>query len=345
MKAVRVVRNGRPTEAIEVLDVDVPDPEPGGVRIAVSAASVNFGDIARTRGGVASVMAQPPFTLGMDVCGVVDAAGDGAEPWIGRRVVAMTNQSLGGIAEHALATGTAVFDAPPGLDDVEAAAFTLPFHVGHLALDRRAMLQPGEHLLVVGGASAVGTAAIQLGVTAGARVMAVAGGPEKIALCASLGAHTTIDHTANTDVFDAVMDGTDGHGADVVFDVVGGADTETIWTTIASGGRYLPVGFDDDPQSGLTGKPLRRVSMGNFSVVGVILAYLDAPVEFRRFGVNPFPPSVGREVHDELLELVAAGRIRPVIGRRIAMRDVAAALEDHEARRTSGRTVVDISLG
>ena len=79
MKAVRVVRNGRPTEVIEVLDVDVPDPEPGGVRIAVSAASVNFGDIARTRGGVASVMAQPPFTLGMDVCGVVDAAGDGAE--------------------------------------------------------------------------------------------------------------------------------------------------------------------------------------------------------------------------------------------------------------------------
>ena len=188
MKAVRVVRNGRPTEVIEVLDVDVPDPEPGGVRIAVSAASVNFGDIARTRGGVASVMAQPPFTLGMDVCGVVDAAGDGAEAWIGRRVVAMTNQSLGGMAEHALAAGTAVFDAPPGLDDVEAAAFTLPFHVGHLALDRRAMLQTGEHLLVVGGASAVGTAAIQLGVAAGARVIAVAGGPEKIELCASLGA-------------------------------------------------------------------------------------------------------------------------------------------------------------
>ena len=97
----------------------------------------------------------------------------------------------------------------------------------HPAVPRRssrpgptAMLQTGEHLLVVGGASAVGTAAIQLGVTAGARVMAVAGGPEKIELSASLGAHTTIDHTANTDVFDAVMDGTDGHGADVVFDVV-----------------------------------------------------------------------------------------------------------------------------
>ena len=344
MKAVRVVRNGRPTEAIEVLDVPVPEPEPGGVRIAVSAAPLNFGDIARTRGGVASVMAEPPFTLGMDVCGVVDAAGTGAEEWIGRRVLGICNQSLGGMAEHALVPGTAVFDAPPELDDVEAAALTLPFHVGHLALSRRAGLQAGEHLLVVGGASAVGTAAIQLGVAAGASVIAVAGGPEKGALCTSLGASVAVDHTTD-DVFDRVMEATDGHGADVVFDVVGGDGTETIWTTVAQGGRYLPVGFNDDPQSGLTGKPLRRVSMGNFSVVGVILAYMDAPIEFRRFGVNPFPPSVGREVHAELLELVAAGRIRPVIGRRIAMADVAAALEDHEARRTTGRTVVDLSLG
>jgi NADPH2:quinone reductase len=344
MRAVRVVRNGEPLDVIEVLDVPTPEPEPGGVRIAVSAASLNFGDIARARGGVAMVTAEPPFTLGMDVCGVVDAAGEGAEGWIGRRVVAMTNQSLGGMADHALAAGTSVFDAPPELDDVEAAAFTLPFHVSHLALHRRAALQAGEHLLVVGAASAVGTAAIQVGVAAGANVIAVAGGPEKCALCAELGAAHTIDGSAD-DVFDGVMAATDGHGADVVFDVVGGEGTETIWTTVAQGGRYIPVGFNDDAQSGLTGRPLRKVSMGNFSVIGVILAYLEVPLEFRRFGVNPFPPSVGREVHAALLELVAAGKIRPAIGRRIAMADVAHALTDHAERRTSGRTVVDLSLG
>jgi NADPH2:quinone reductase len=226
---------------------------------------------------------------------------------------------------------------------VEAAAFTLPFHVSYLALHRRAMLQPGEHLLVVGGASAVGTAAIQLGVAAGANVMAVAGGAEKGRVCTTLGASLAIDHS--DDVFARVMEATDGHGADVVFDLVGGEGTESIWTTIAQGGRYLPVGFNDDPQSGLTGRPLRRVSMGNFSVVGVILAYMEAPIEFRRFGVNPFPPAVGREVHTELLALVAAGKIRPVVSRRIAMGEVAAALEDHEQRRTTGRTVVDVSLG
>lgn len=91
----------------------MPEAEPGGVGIAVSAAALNFGDIARCRGGVASVMAQPPFTLGMEVCGVVDGAGAGAEHWIGRRVVAMCAQSFGGMADAALAPATGVFDAPP----------------------------------------------------------------------------------------------------------------------------------------------------------------------------------------------------------------------------------------
>jgi NADPH2:quinone reductase len=278
----------------------------------------------------------------MDVCGVVESAGDEAADLVGRRVVAMTNQSLGGVAELALAPATSVFDAPPDLDDVEAAAATLPFHVSWLALHRRARLQPGEHLLVVGGASAVGTAAIQLGVAAGARVMAVAGGPEKTDLCRSLGAELAVDHTAD-DLFDAVLGHTDGHGADVAFDVVGGEGTETVWTAMTREGRYLAVGFNDDPQSGLTGRPLRKVATGNLTVLGVVLAYLDLPPELRRFGINPFPPSVGREVHAAVLELLAAGAVRPVIGRRIRMDEVAAALDDHEQRRTSGRTVVDVA--
>jgi NADPH2:quinone reductase len=85
--------------------------------------------------------------------------------------------------------------------------------------------------------------------------------------------------------------------------------------------------------------------MGNFSVLGVMLGYSEMPIEFRKFGVNTFPREVGREVHGALLELVATGTIRPVIGRRISMHEVAGALDDHEQRRTSGRTVVDISRG
>ncbi|MFC7674108.1 zinc-binding dehydrogenase [Mycolicibacterium sp. GCM10028919] len=320
--------------------VPTPEPEPGEVRIAVSAASLNFGDIARCRGTVASVMGRIPFTLGMDVCGVVDAVGDGATEWLGRRVVAMTTQSLGGMAEYAIAPTTGTFAAPPELNDVDAAAFTLPFHVGYLALHRRARLASGETLLVVGGASAVGTAVIQLGVAAGAQVVAVAGGPEKTRLCEELGA-SAIDRTS-ADLFDEVNARTSGRGADVAVDLVGGDQTEVVWTCMAREGRYLPVGFNDDPQSGLTGRPLRKVSMGNISVLGVILGYGELPVDFRRFGLNTFPAEVGREVHAALLDLLATGAIRPVVGRRIAMAEVADALHDHDRRRTMGRTVVEI---
>jgi NADPH2:quinone reductase len=288
-------------------------------------------------------MAQPPFTLGMDVCGVVEATGAGAEHWLGRRVVAMCAMSFGGMADAAVAPVTGVFDAPPELDDVEAASFLLPFHATYLALHTRARLQAGETLLVVGGASSLGTAAIQLGVAAGARVIAIAGGAEKGRLCEKLGAELAIDHTSD-DIFERVMAHTGERGADVVCDLIGGGGTETIWTCVAYEGRYLPVGFNDDPESGLTGRPLRKVSMGNFSVLGVLLSYNQASLPMRRFGVTPNPPERGVEVHRALCELVADGAIRPVIGRRISMGQVAAALEDHEARRTSGRTVVDFSL-
>jgi NADPH2:quinone reductase len=341
VKALRVVRHGDPSAALEIQQIPIPAVGPGEVLISVSAASLNFGDIARCRGTVAAVMGQVPFTLGMDVCGVVQEAGDGAEEWLGRRVVAMTSQSFGGIAEAALAASTSVFEAPPELDDVEAAAFTLPFHTSYLALHKRAGLHAGETLLVVGGASAVGTAMVQLGVAADANVITLSGGANKAQLCRSLGA-TAIDH-ATDDIFDRVMDLTGGCGADVVADLVGGAQTEIIWTCVAREGRYLPVGFNDDPESGLTGRPLRKVSMGNFSVVGVMLGYNEMPIEFRRFGINTFPPEVGREVHGALLALLAEGSVRPYIGRRIAMEDVAAALTDHEQRRTMGRTVVDLA--
>jgi NADPH:quinone reductase len=217
----------------------------------------------------------------------------------------------------------------------------MPFHVGYLALHRRAKLVAGETLLVVGGASAVGTAVIQLGVAAGADVIAVAGGAEKGRLCEELGA-SFIDHTS-ADLFDEVIARTDQRGADVAVDLVGGERTEIVWTCMAREGRYLPVGFNDDPQSGLTGRPLRKVSMGNISVLGVILGYGELSVDFRRFGLNMFPAEVVREVHAALLELVSTQLIRPVVGRTITMDQVAAALDDHEQRRTTGRTVVAVT--
>jgi len=318
----------------------VPEPGPGQLRVRVAAGSLNFNDIDRCHGRVTTIPMPPPFTLGMDVCGVVDAAGAGGETWIGRRVVAITQLAQGGLAEYAIAPLGTVFDAPAELDDAEATAFLVPFHTAHLALFRRARLEAGETLLVHAGASGIGTAAIQLGVAKGAHVIATAGSAAKTQLCVDLGAELAIDHTRE-DFVAAVLDHTREVGAHVVCDLAGGDFVQKSWRCVAREGRYLCVGFADDAGSGMTGRPLRPTCPGNFSIVGVMLAYFDnLPAAIRRMGMNPFGRDVGDAVHADLLRLLAEKRIRPVVGRRVSLAEAGRALDDHEQRRTAGRTVV-----
>ncbi|MGZ4705758.1 MAG: quinone oxidoreductase family protein [Acidimicrobiales bacterium] len=340
MKALQVTRHGSPGEVLAVREVEVPEPGPGEVRVQVGAASLNFNDIDRCRGKLVSVPTPPPYTLGMDVCGVVDAAGAGAETWVGKRVVAITRNALGGIAEFAIAPAVSVFDAPPELDDAEATAFLLTFHTSQLALFRRGRLVAGETVVIHSAASGLGSAGIQLAKAAGARVIAVAGGPEKGERCRQLGADLVIDHTAE-DFVEAVLVATDDVGAQVVYDLTGGDFVERSWRCTAREGRYLAVGFADDDENGMTGRPLRMACIGNISIVGVMLAWAEAvDPGMRRFGFNPFGRDVADEVHGELLRLVAEGKIRPAIGRQVTMAEAGAALDDHEQRRSVGRTVV-----
>jgi len=342
MKAVQVTRNGTPGEVLAVTEVEVPEPEPGEVRVKVRAASLNFNDIDRCLGKLVSVPTPPPYTLGMDVCGVVEATGAGAEAWLGKRVVAITKNALGGIAEYAIAPAVSVFDAPPELDDAEAAAFLLTFHTSHLALFRRGRLQPGETVVIHSAASGLGSAGIQLAKAAGARVIAVAGGPEKGALCTELGADLVIDHTAE-DFVEAVLVATADVGAEVVYDLSGGDFVERSWRCTAREGRYLAVGFADDDENGMAGRPLRMTCIGNISIVGVMLAWADdVDPGMRRFGFNPFGRDVADEVHADLLRLVTEGKIRPAIGRRVTMSEAGTALDEHEQRRSVGRTVVEV---
>jgi NADPH2:quinone reductase len=313
------------------------------VLVEVGAASLNFNDIDRCLGKLVSVPTPPPYTLGMDVCGVVVEAGAGAETWLGRRVVAITTTALGGIAEYALADAVAVFDAPDGFDDAEATAFLMTFQASHLALFRRGRLRAGETLVVHSAASGLGSAGIQLGRAAGARVIAVAGGADKGAFCTAQGADLVIDHTAE-DFVEAVLAATDDEGADVVYDLAGGDFVERSWRCTARGGRYLAVGFADDDENGMTGRPLRMACIGNIDLVGVMLAWVDqVDPGMRRFGFNPFGRDVAEEILADLLRLVAEGAIRPAVGRRVAMAQAGGALEEHRARRSIGRTVVEVA--
>jgi NADPH:quinone reductase len=342
MRALQVTRHGDPIDVLAVDEVEPPEPADGEVLIRVGAAALNFNDIDRCLGTLVSVTREPPFTLGMDVCGVVTAAGAGAEGWIGRRVVAVSTDALGGIAEETVAPASGVFDAPPSLSDVEAAAFLLPFHTTHLALFHRAQLQAGEVLLVHSGASGLGTAAIQLGAAAGARVFATVSSEAKADLCRTLGAELVIDHSTE-DFVEAVLGATDDVGADVVCDLAGGSFVPTSWQCVARDGRYLPVGFTDDDENGMTGRPLRMASIGNFSIVGVLGAWVDhIDPGMRRFGFNPFTRADGERVHAQLLELIEAGSVRPHVGRVVTMDEAGAALDDHQHRRSIGRTVVAV---
>jgi NADPH2:quinone reductase len=340
MRALQVSRNARPTEALEVVDVEVPEPGPGQVRVAVSAASLNFNDIDRCYGRVTTIPMPPPFILGMDVCGRVDAVGQGAEAWMGKRVVAITQMAKGGLAEYALAPMDSVFDAPPELDDAEAASFVIPYHTAHLALFERGALVEGEGLLVISGASGLGTAAIQLGRARGARVFATAGGAEKVALCRKLGAELAVDHR-ETNFADAVLDHTEDVGAEVIFDLAGGGFMKDAWRAVAREGRYIAVGFADDPENGTGGAALRPTCIGNFSIVGVIGAYMsNVPGAIRRTGFNPFGRDVAEKVHADLLGLITRGDVRPHVGQRVSLEEAPAALEAHEQRRSLGRTAV-----
>jgi NADPH:quinone reductase len=344
MQALQVVQNGAPLDALRIVDLEMPTPAAGQVRIKVAAASLNFNDIDRCYGRRISMPLTPPFTLGMDVCGVVDAAGAGAEQWLGKRVVALTFFATGGLAEYAIAPADSVFAAPPQFSDAEATAFIIPFHTAYLALVRRAKLSSGETLLVHSGASSVGAAAIQIGKAVGARVFATVGSPAKAEYCKQLGAELIIDHRAQK--FDeAVLDYTDNIGADVILDLAGGAFVEPSWRCVAREGRYIAAGFADDDVNGFTGRPLRPTCAGNFSIIGVMLAWAGKmPPEMRRMGFNMFDREVADSVHNALCAWIDSGEIRSILQRTVALQDAASALTDQEQRLTSGRTVVSFSL-
>jgi NADPH2:quinone reductase len=344
VQAWQVVRHGPPSKALERVELADPGtPGPGLVRVRVGAVSLNFNDVDMCYGRYPTIQPALPFTLGMDLCGVVEAAGPGLQPWIGRRVVSTGLGGFGALAERSWAPADSLFDAPPALDDAEAAAFFIPFHTMHLALHRRARLQAGETLLVHAAAGGLGSAALQLGVAAGARVLATAGSAEKVAFCRSLGADVAIDYRAE-DFVARVLDATNGRGVDVVCDLVGGPVALPSWRCVAHEGRYLVAGFSSDIAAGEAGLPMRPVAKGNFSLVGVMLAYMDASIPgLRDAGFSPFSRAVGEAVHADLVRLLEAGKIRPIVGRRVGWGAVPAAYEELEARRTLGRTVVELA--
>jgi NADPH2:quinone reductase len=342
MRAWQVVRHGPPTEALELRTVSPSQPGPGEILVRTAASVCNYNEVDGCHGRYLTINPPLPYTLGMEFVGEVVQAGAGAESWVGRRVMGTGTGATGAHAELVVGPVDMAFDVPPELSDVEAAAFFYPFHLAHLGLHERGQLQAGESVLIHAAAGGVGSAAVQLAVAAGARVIATAGGPDKLEFARSLGADVAIDYRSGS-FAQAVLDATEGRGVDVCFDGVGGEVMTESLRCLTRNGRHLVVGF----ASGIEAEEVpmvngRTLCFGNFSLVGVILAYMDPALIPPGSGLNPTPPEVGNQVHAHLVELLRGGQIRPIVGDVVAFEQLPEALERMDARTTMGRVVVQI---
>lgn len=334
---------GTPNEVLRLDEVDVPEPRTGEVQIAVEAITINFNDIDGIRGRYRTVPIEPPYIPGMEVLGLVAAAGKGSEGLIGSRVCAIPAGAFGGYAEVAIAPVAMTFAMPDDMETTTAASVYMPFHVASLALYERARLSADDTLLVHAAAGGAGSAAVQLARARGARVIATAGGPHKVRFATDLGADVVIDYR-NEDFVARVLDATDGRGVDVAFDTVGGSTTIETFKCMAFGGRHLLVGFASGIEAEDQGIVPRPVLFGNFSLVGVCHAYTEDPLEFKRATGLNFPSHTdGVRLHEEILRMIAAGTIRPIAGSTSSFSALPEIVSAMESRATVGRNVVIVN--
>ncbi|MCF8565411.1 NADPH:quinone oxidoreductase family protein [Alicyclobacillus tolerans] len=326
MRALVVEKLADPDEALRWVDLPDPKFEPGKVKIRVQNAAVNFFDILLCQG---KYQEKPPlpFTPGGEVAGIVTEVGPGSSLHVGQKVMATPLLPNGGFAQWVVVPEEAVYPIPEQMSFQEAAAMFITYQTSYYALHHRAHIQPGEVLLVHAGAGGVGSSAIQLGRAAGAKVIATAGGPEKVEICRDLGADIAIDYRRE-DFVDVVKRETNGKGADVIYDPVGGDVFDKSRKCIAFDGRLLVIGFAGGR---IADAPTNHALVKNYSIVGVHWGLFRRKV-----------PGGSRQIHAKLMELYRDGHIRPLIYQEFQLEDVPRALHLLGSRNTWGKLVVAI---
>ncbi|MEP6608730.1 MAG: NADPH:quinone oxidoreductase family protein [Burkholderiaceae bacterium] len=322
MKAIQCVEWGTPDKLV-LADLPLPEPGPGEVRIRVAAAGVNFPDALIVQ---KKYQLQPklPFVPGTEVAGRIDAVGEGvAHLRAGDRVIAFVG--VGAFAEYVCAAAAVAIAIPEGIPDEVAAAFTLTYATSHHALFDRAQLKAGETLLVLGAGGGVGLAAVELGKTVGARVIAAASSTAKLAAAKEHGADELVNYAA-ADLRGSVKTLTDGKGVDVIYDPVGGPFTEAALRSLAWRGRLLIVGFahGEIPQIAANLLLLREAS-----AVGVFWG------EFAKREVQ-----ANLAMMAELFGWLRQGKLKPHVSQIYSLADTPRALEALLARTVIGKVVV-----
>ncbi|MCK6426611.1 MAG: NADPH:quinone oxidoreductase family protein [Burkholderiaceae bacterium] len=304
---------------------ELPTPEPAAreVRVAVRCASLNFPDLLITQGRY-QVRPPLPFVPGLEFSGVIDAVGSEVRHLrVGQRVASFGG--LGGFAQAVCVAADKVLPIPQAMPFEEAAAFICTYATSHHALIDRAALRAGETVLVLGAAGGVGTAALQIAVAAGARVIAAASSAEKCELARRLGAESCIDYSRE-DLRERLKTLTEGRGPDVIYDPVGGDLAEPAFRSIAWRGRYLVVGF---AQGQIPALPLNLALLKGASLVGVFWG------DFARR-----EPQAAHAALGELLRWYEEGRIRPVLDQVLPMSALVQGYARMASRQVQGKLVL-----
>ena len=319
MRAFQVTAFDTPPNLV---DIPLPTPRKGEVLVRITACGLNFADMLMSIGKYQDTP-KPPFTLGMEACGVVEALGpDTTGPALGTRIAVFGGQ--GGLAEYAIYPADLCTPLPETMEDADAAAFQVAYGTSHLALTHRARLQAGDTLLVLGAAGGVGLTAVEIGKALGATVIAAARGPEKLAIAKQAGADHLID-TAQDDLRSIVKS---LGGADVVYDPVGGDLFKPALRACNPLARYIAIGFasGDVPQI-----PANHLLVKNIDVIGFYWgAYLG------------FAPKLLTASMEALYEMHAKGHISPHISHRLPLERAAEGIELLRSRKATGKVVIEL---
>jgi len=322
MRAWRVHEFGAYSEVLKWEECPDPTPPAHGVLIDVAASGVNFPDMLAIAGKY-QIKAPLPFTPGVELSGVVKAAGASSKFEVGDRVVATA--PWGAHAEQVAINDATVLPIPDQMTDVHAAALMVTYQTSWVALTARARLEAGEVLLVHGGAGGVGSAAVQLGKILGATVIATAGSDAKLQVCRDAGADHVINYR-ETDFVAAVKEITKGRGANVIYDPVGGDVFDKSTKCLAWSGRLLVIGF---ASGRIPEVQANRVLLKNIAIVGVHWgAYL----------LNE--PQAILDAHEALCNLYAEGKFAPIIYADMAQSEYPAALDALRGRESYGKIVL-----
>ncbi|MSP40102.1 MAG: NAD(P)H-quinone oxidoreductase [Deltaproteobacteria bacterium] len=323
MKAIRIHEFGQSEDVLKYEDVAVPEPKTGEVLIKVEAASLNRADLGLRKGTYRIAADALPVIPGREFAGTIAKLGSGVNDFtIGQRGVAYP--SLGGYAEYAVAKTSEVRPIPDGVTFAQAAALPTAALTAWFGLQTDGNLKSSEWLLVQGGSSGVGVAAIQIAKYLGAKVIATSGSEEKCRKLRKFGADITIDVSAN-DFVAEVMRATNNRGVDVVLEMIGGEVYQKSLHTLAPGGRLFSIG-------------------GAFGAVPDPAPQLTEGRKATRFSITNYLKTKPEEFHqlDIILGLVQEKKFDVGIGKTFSLAETAAAQRYLEGREHFGKVMLSM---